>query len=128
MIPIAVVGAHLSGMPLNSEMTNCGGVFLKAVTTEPAYRLYALNGAPPQRPGLVRVGDGGAAIETEVWALPAASFGEFVACIPAPLGIGTLRLADGTTVKGFLCEQVAVAGARDITAFGGWRAYVASLG
>ena len=127
-IPIAVVGAHMSGMPLNHELTSHGATFVKAVATTPEYRLYALNGGPPQRPGLVRVAAGGGGVSIEVWALPAATFGAFVAGIPAPLGIGTLRLADGTTVKGFLCEQVAVDDARDISEFGGWRAYVASLG
>lgn len=127
-IEIAVVGAHLSGMALNGELSGRGASFVRAVKTEPAYRLYALPGGPPHRPGLVRVADGGAAIDVEVWALEPAAFGDFVARIPAPLGIGTLRLADGTTVKGFLCEATATEGARDITGFGGWRAYIASLG
>ncbi|MEJ0011768.1 MAG: allophanate hydrolase [Bauldia sp.] len=126
-IPVVVIGAHLSGMALNHELTARGATFVKAVTTEPVYRLYALPGGPPQRPGLVRVAGSGAAIETEVWSLPTAGFGEFVAGIPLPLGIGTVRLADGTTAKGFLCEAVATEGARDITGFGGWRNYVASL-
>jgi allophanate hydrolase len=128
LIPIAVVGAHLSGMPLNGELTRLGGIFVRAVDTGPHYRFYALPGGPPHRPGLVRVAKGGAAIATEVWALPAAGFGRFVAGVPAPLTIGTLALADGTTVKGFLCEQSATEGARDITGFGGWRGYIASLG
>jgi allophanate hydrolase len=127
-IPIAVVGAHLSGMGLNHELTARGATFVKAAATEPHYRLYALNGGPPQRPGLVRTANGGASIATEVWALPPAGFGEFVAAIPSPLGIGTVKLADGTSVKGFLCEAAAIDGARDITSFGGWRAYVASHG
>ena len=127
-IAIAVVGAHLSGMPLNHQLTARGGVFVKAMTTEPAYRLFALPGGPPHRPGLVRVAGKGTAIETEIWALPPAGFGDFVASIPAPLGIGTLKLSDGTSVKGFLCEAIATEGARDISAFGGWRAYIASLG
>jgi allophanate hydrolase len=126
-VPIAVVGAHLSGMALNHELTSAGGIFLRAAKTEPHYRFYALPGGPPHRPGLVRVNRGGTAIETEVWALPAAAFGRFVAAIAPPLGIGTLSLADGTAVKGFLCEQAAVADARDISDFGGWRAYVASF-
>lgn len=125
-IPIAVVGAHLSGMALNHELTDAGGTFLRAAKTEARYRLYALPGGPPYRPGLVRVSEGGAAIATEVWALPPAAFGRFVAAIAPPLGIGTVRLSDGTTVKGFLCEQVATTGASDITDFGGWRAYAAS--
>jgi allophanate hydrolase len=126
-IELAVVGAHLSGMALNRELTTRGATFVRAVPTEAAYRLYALPGGPPERPGLVRV-DAGAAIDTEVWALTPAAFGDFVAQIPSPLGIGTLRLADGTAVKGFLCETVATDGARDISAFGGWRAYMAARG
>jgi allophanate hydrolase len=126
-IAIAVVGAHLSGMPLNRELTSRGGSFVKSVATAPTYRFFALPGEP-RRPGLVRVASGGAAIETEVWALPPSGFAEFVAAIPSPLGIGTVELADGSTVKGFLCEAVAVENARDITELGGWRAYIASLG
>ena len=117
-IELAVVGAHLSGMALNHELTSRGASFVRAVPTEAAYRLFALPGGPPERPGLVRT-DAGAAIETEVWALTAAAFGDFVAKIPPPLSIGTLRLADGTTPKGFLCETIATDGARDISAFGG---------
>jgi len=126
-IEIAVVGAHLSGMPLNGELTALGGSFVRATTTTADYRLYALPGGPPMRPGLVRVADGGGAIALEVWSLPPEGFGRFVAGIPAPLGIGTLALADGTRVKGFLCEAVATQGARDVTDFGGWRAFVAAL-
>jgi len=97
------------------------------VATRPDYRLYALPGGPPHRPGLLRVAvDEGGAIETEVWALPPSAFGTFVAGIPEPLGIGTLRLADGTAPKGFLVEAAGVAGAVDITRFGGWRHYMAS--
>ena len=125
-IEIAVVGAHLSGMPLNGELTALGAVFVRATTTAPRYRLYALPGGPPARPGLIRVGNGGAAIALEIWSLPAEGFGRFVAGIPSPLGIGTLDLADGTQVKGFLCETIATEGARDVTSFGGWRAFVAS--
>jgi allophanate hydrolase len=127
-IPLAVVGAHLSAMPLNAELTRRGATFVRAVSTAPEYRLYALPGEPPKRPGLVRVGEGGVSVAVEVWALDPAAFGDFVAAIPAPLGIGTLRLADGTTVQGFLCETAATEGACDISRFGGWRAYVASLG
>jgi allophanate hydrolase len=97
------------------------------VPTGPDYRLYALPGGPPQRPGLLRVAAGeGSAIETEVWALPPAAFGAFVAGIPAPLGIGTLRLADGTAPKGFLVEAAGIVDAADITRFGGWRGYTAN--
>ncbi|MEJ1936860.1 hypothetical protein WDZ92_42245, partial [Nostoc sp. NIES-2111] len=128
-IELVVVGAHLSGLPLNHELRNLGARFLRAVDTEPCYTLYALPGGPPRRPGLIRVGDGqGAAIATEVWALTPDAFGRFVSGIPAPLGIGTLRLADGTRPKGFLCEPAAVRDAEDVSEFGGWRAYIASLG
>jgi allophanate hydrolase len=125
-IPIAVVGAHLSGMALNHELTTRGGSLVKAATTAPAYRLYALPGGPPHRPGLVRVASGGAPIAIEVWSLPPAGFGDFVATIPSPLGIGTLALSDGTSVKGFVCEAIGTEGAKDITSFGGWRAYMAA--
>lgn len=125
-IEIAVVGAHLSGMPLNRELTDRGGSFLRATTTTADYRLFALPGGPPARPGLIRVATGGAAIALEVWSLPPEGFGRFVAGIPSPLGIGTLALADGTSVKGFLCETIATEGARDVTEFGGWRAFVAA--
>jgi allophanate hydrolase len=125
-IGLAVVGAHLSGMALNRELTERGASFVKAVTTEPAYRLYALQGGPPRRPGLVRTARGGAAIAVEVWALSPDAFGEFIAGVPAPLGIGTIGLADGTATKGFLCEPAGLEGAEDITRFGGWRGYVAA--
>ena len=125
-LELAVVGAHLSGMALNHELRAADGVFLRAVDTEPSYELYALPGGPPDRPGLVRVAPGGGhAIATEVWALPAEAFGRFVAGLPAPLGIGTLRLADGTSPKGFLCEGEGVRGATNISKHGGWRAYIA---
>ena len=124
---LAVVGAHLSGMALNHELRALGGIFLRAVDTEPSYQLHALPGGPPARPGLVRVGAGaGRPIATEVWALPVEGFGRFVAGIPAPLGIGTLLLADGTRPKGFLCEAEAVRDARDISSYGGWRAFMAA--
>jgi len=125
-IAIAVVGAHLSGMALNGELQALHGRLLKAATTAPDYRFYALNGTTPPKPGLLRVEAGsGSAIAVEIWALSAASFGKFVAAIPAPLSIGTLRLADGSSVKGFLVEATAIEGARDISHFGGWRAYAA---
>jgi allophanate hydrolase len=102
-----------------------GGRLLEAAITAPDYRLYALDTAPP-KPGMLRVKAGtGSSIELEVWALPAAAFGTFVAAIPPPLSIGTVRLADGRGVKGFLVEPTAVDGARDISAFSGWRAFVA---
>ncbi|HEY0292239.1 MAG TPA: allophanate hydrolase [Hansschlegelia sp.] len=123
---LVVVGAHLSGMALNHEVTSRGGRFLRAVDTKPCYRLYAVPGKI-ERPGLIRVPDGdGAAIATEVWALPRAAFGDFALGVGAPLGFGTLLLADGTTPKGFLAEPEGVRGTEDITGFGGWRAYVGS--
>jgi len=128
-IEIAVVGAHLTGLPLNHELASRGGVLRRAVRTEPCYRFYALAGGPPRRPGLLRVAAGaGFAIEAEVWALPPAGFASFVAAIPAPLCIGTLRLADGTTPKGFLVEPEGLAGAEEISRLGGWRVFLRSLG
>jgi allophanate hydrolase len=125
-IAIAVVGAHLSGMALNGELKALGGRLLQAAATAPDYKLYALKGTTPPKPGMLRVKAGtGASIQLELWALSAASFGKFVAAIPPPLSIGTIRLADGSGGKGFLVEPVAIDGARDISAFGGWRAFMA---
>ena len=127
MVPIVVVGAHLTGMPLNKELTGPGGRMLKTCRTAGSYRLYALPGTVPPKPGMVQQpGFAGAGLEVEVWELPAAAFGQFVARIPAPLGIGKVSLDDGSAVSGFLCEAHAVAEAEDITHHGGWRAYVAS--
>jgi allophanate hydrolase len=124
-IAIAVVGAHLSGMPLNGELKSHGARFLESAHTTPDYRMFALATQPP-KPGLLRVAAGrGAPIALEIWALPAEGFGYFVAKIPPPLSIGTLTLSDGRTMKGFLAEFDAVQGARDISSFGGWRAYMA---
>jgi allophanate hydrolase len=124
-IAVAVVGAHLSGMVLNGELKALGGRLLESTATAPDYKLYALNTAPP-KPGMLRVEAGsGSSIELEVWALPAAAFGRFVAAIPPPLSIGTIRLADGRGVKGFIVEPANVGSARDISAYGGWRAFVA---
>lgn len=123
-IAVALVGAHMSGLPLNGEIAGRGGRFLFSAETAPKYRFYALAGGPPKRPGLVRQDEGGASIALEVWAMPKAEFGAFMAGIPSPLGIGTLELSDGSTVKGFICESAGIAGADDITAFGGWRAYL----
>ena len=125
-IAIAVVGAHLSGMPLNGELKNERARFLEATTTAADYKLYALANTDVPKPGLVRVAKGeGASIALEIWAMPADGFGRFVASLPSPMAIGTLRLADGRTVKGFLVEPEAVNGARDISSFGGWRNYIA---
>jgi allophanate hydrolase len=125
-IALAVVGAHLSGMPLNRELTSSGARFLEESATAADYRLFLLPGSAPPKPGLLRVhAGGGAAIAVEIWAMPADDFGPFVATVPPPLSIGTLALADGREVKGFLVEAVATQGARDISAFGGWRAFMA---
>ena len=124
-IAIAVVGAHLSGMALNGELQALDGRLLEAATTAPDYKLFALDTVPP-KPGMLRVDAGtGAAIKLELWALSAAGFGKFVAAIPPPMAIGTIRLADGRNVKGFMVEPIAVEGARDISTFGGWRSFVA---
>jgi hypothetical protein len=122
---IVVVGAHLSGMALNQELVQRGGVLARAVRTKPLYRLYRLAGGPPFRPGLLRVVEEGHAIETEVWVLPADGFADFVASIPSPLCIGTLELADGSRPKGFLVEPLGLENAQDISASGGWRAHMA---
>lgn len=127
-MPIAVVGAHLSGMPLNGQLTALGAAFLRADETAHDYRLLRLAGGPPLRPGLLKVAPGtGVAVKLEVWALPLAQVGAFLAQIPPPLGLGTVTLADGAMVKGFICEADGARGALDISAHGGWRAYAASL-
>jgi allophanate hydrolase len=125
-IPIAVVGAHLAGMPLNGELKSLGARLLETTLTSADYRLYALAQTKPAKPGLLRVKEGaGASIEIEVWALPAEHYGRFVAAVPAPMSIGPVRLADGRSAPGFLVDSEALAGARDISSFGGWRAYLA---
>jgi allophanate hydrolase len=124
---IAVIGAHLSGMPLNGELRDLNARFVEQTETAPDYRLYALSGTVPAKPGMLRVASGqGASIDLEIWAMSAESFGRFVASIPSPLGIGTIRLQDGRQIQGFLVEPEAINGARDISGFRGWRAFVAS--
>jgi allophanate hydrolase len=124
-IEIVVVGAHLSGMPLNRELLDGGASFRRAARTAAGYRLYALAGQTPAKPGLVRDAAGNGGIEVEVWGMPPDAFGRFVAAIPPPLCVGTIQLADGTAPKGFLVEPAGLAGATDISGFGGWRRYVA---
>jgi len=127
-VRVAVVGAHLSGMPLNGQLVERGATLLTQTETTPHYRLFSLPGTVPPKPGLLRVdADRGARIALEVWEMPLAHYGSFVALVPAPLSIGTLSLLDGSSVQGFLCEAQALEGAQDITHFGGWRAYLASL-
>ncbi len=126
-IEIVVVGAHLSGMPLNGELTALGARFSRVARTAPGYRLYALAGQTPPKPGLMRDETSSGAVEIEVWTLDVAAFGRFVASVPPPLCIGTVRLADGSAPKGFLVEPAALNGADDITVHGGWRAYCLAL-
>jgi allophanate hydrolase len=124
-IALVVVGAHLSGLPLNHQLVDLGGTLLARTRTARDYRLYALPGTHPAKPGLVcEPGFGGPGLAVEVWGLTPAAFGRFVDAIPAPLGIGKIRLQDGRLVSGFLCEAHAIAGATEVTAYGGWRAFV----
>jgi len=127
-LALAVVGAHLAGMPLHGQLVERGCRLRARTTTAPAYRLYALPGTVPPKPGLARVGEGaaGVTIEVEVYDMPADAVGSFLALIPPPLGLGSVQLADGSWVKGFICEGAALADATDISAFGGWRAYRAA--
>lgn len=125
LLPIVVVGAHLSGLPLNPQLTSTGGKLLRSCRTAPDYRLFALPNTTPPKPGMVREpGFAGPGLEVEVWSLPSDAFGRFVANIPAPLGVGKITLDDGSAVSGFLCEAHAVADAEEITRFGGWRAFL----
>jgi allophanate hydrolase len=124
---LAVVGAHLRGMPLNHELTGREAVFVSAAKTAPKYRLYALRGSVPPKAGLFRMEDEqGGLIEVELWDMPLEAVGSFIEGISAPLGIGTLELSDGRNVHGFICEGYVRGQSVDITAYGGWRAYSAS--
>ncbi len=126
MLEIVVVGAHLSGMPLNRELTTLDAQFVRKARTQAGYRLYALANQTPPKPGLVRDAEAAGKIEVEVWAMSPDAFGRFVAAVPSPMCIGTVNLADGSSPKGFLVEPAALAGARDVTCYGGWRAFVAA--
>ena len=126
-VQLAVVGAHLAAMPLHWQLTSRDARLVRRCKTAPAYKLYAMAGSTPPKPALVHVGEGGAAIEVEVYELGLEAFGSFVAEVPPPLAIGTVTLEDGVEVKGFVAEPRALDGASDITALGGWRAYIASL-
>ena len=133
VVQLAVVGAHLDGQPLNWQLLERGAVRRDVTTTSNRYRLYKLAGTGMPKPGLVRTGagagaDGAGAIAVEVWELPLRRFGELVADVPAPLAIGSVELADGRWVKGFVCEPVAVENALEITRHGGWRAFLDSSG
>ena len=125
---LAVVGAHLTGMPLNYQLRERNALFVESTFSAPNYRLYALPNTTPPKPGLIRVAEKASeGIIVELWDIPVSEFGSFVALIPAPLGIGTLSLKDGREVKSFICEGAAIEGAKDITHLGGWRAYIQSL-
>jgi allophanate hydrolase len=126
-VELAVVGSHLSGMPLNYELTVKGARLVRSARTAPIYRMYLLEG-DPRRPGMLRAGAAGQAIEVEIWRFDATAFGAFVEQVPPPLTIGTLVLSDGRRVKGFLCEAEATRNAEDISAFGSWRQFVAARG
>jgi allophanate hydrolase len=129
---LAVVGAHLSGQPLNSQLTDCHARLVRTARTAPVYRFFAVANTTPPKPGLVRVDEPvGIGVELEVWELGPSEFASFVDLIPPPLAIGTVELDDGEKVKGFLVESYAVApgtGSKDITHLGGWRNYLKSLG
>ncbi|UUU20822.1 allophanate hydrolase [Streptomyces sp. DSM 40750] len=120
---LAVVGAHLSGQPLNPQLLSLGAHLEQTTTTAPVYRLHALR-TTPSKPGLVHVGEGGASIEAEIWRLPAEGLGRLLTTLPRPMTLGTVELADGTQAPGFLCEPAALEDAPDITAYGGWRPYL----
>jgi len=123
---VVVCGAHLSGLAFNGQLLARQANLIAATKTSPNYRFYALPGGSVQRPGLIRVDKEGAAIEVEVWEMPNSEFGSFVAAIPQPLGIGKVELESGEWLPGFICEGYAVDGADDISALGGWRAYLKS--
>jgi len=130
MLMLSVVGAHLSGMPLHKQLTERRARLVSSTRSSPHYRLFALPGTVPPKPGLVRVpadapANDGHTIALEVYALPQASVGSFLSLIPPPLGLGSVELEDGTWVKGFICEPCGLTGAEDISHFGGWRAYMA---
>jgi allophanate hydrolase len=123
---VTVVGAHMSGLPLHAQLVSLGARFHAATPTAAIYRLLALPGGPPHRPGLVRVASGGSSVAAETYRLPRSALGDLLVTVPAPLAIGTVELADGTSTLGFVCESLALETARDVTASGGWRAHLAS--
>jgi allophanate hydrolase len=126
-IAVAVCGAHMDGLPLNPQLRDRGGYLVRSTQTAAKYRLFALSGGPPRRPGLVRMSGGGTSVAVEVWAVRSADFASLVESIPAPLGIGKIELHDGESVPGFVCEAYATEAAVDITELGGWRAYLETL-
>ncbi|MBV8215596.1 MAG: allophanate hydrolase, partial [Verrucomicrobia bacterium] len=128
-VRLAVVGAHLTGEPLNYQLTDLRARLIESTKTAPIYRLFALEGTSPPKPGLIRVGsENGSSIDVEVWDIPVDEFGKFFQNVPSPLVVGTIQLENGQQVKGFLCEGIAANGATDITEFGGWKNYLKTLG
>ncbi len=123
-IQLAVCGAHMSGLPLNHQLTELNATFVQATTTANGYRLYDIPNKVPARPGMVREQASDTSLELEVWSMPLENFGTFMVQIASPLCIGTVYLKDGSKVYGFLCESDYLIGAKEITSFGGWRAYL----
>jgi allophanate hydrolase len=126
-VHLVVAGAHMSGLPLNPQLTELGARLVRADRTAPLYRVYALPGAGVPRPGLLRVSDGGERIAVEVWELPAAALGALLCTVPGPLAIGRVVLEDGAEAAGFICEGHVAAYAEDVTEHGGWQAYLAAV-
>ncbi len=127
MLRLAVVGAHLKGMPLHQQLLDRHCRLIESTHTSASYRLFALANTTPPKPGLVRNLSNGQSIEVEIYEMPTQHVGSFLELIPAPLGLGSIELADGTWVKGFICEPWAITEAQDISALGGWRAFINSL-
>ncbi|UYI48033.1 allophanate hydrolase [Vibrio natriegens] len=125
-VDLLVCGAHMQGLPLNHQLTDVGAILKAKGETAKSYRMYALAGGPPARPGLVRDEDNGQAIEIEVWSFPKSALGTLLCQIPHPLGLGKVELSDGNWVTGFICEAIGIEGAEDITELGGWRNYLAA--
>jgi allophanate hydrolase len=123
---VAVVGAHMRGLPLNRQLVENEAIFVRKCKTAPIYHLYELPNSIPPKPGLVRVIEGGVPIEVELWQMPVTSFGRLVELVPPPLTIGSVILESGETAKGFLCESAALTSARDISSWGGWIAFLAA--
>ncbi|HEY5317387.1 MAG TPA: allophanate hydrolase, partial [Solirubrobacteraceae bacterium] len=126
-VALAVAGAHMSGLPLNAQLTERGARFVRRTLTGPQYRLYELAGYEPRRPGLIRVADGGTNIEVEVWKLAPAALGALLCDVPHPLALGRIELEDGESVVGFVCEGYAARSSEDITEYGGWRSYISAV-
>jgi len=125
-IEVGVCGAHMTGLPLNDQLTELGATFVKATKTDKIYRLFEVPEKVPPRPGMVRDTQNGTSLELEIWSMPLENFGAFMIQIAEPLGIGTVILEDGSSVYGFLCESDLIKGAKEITSYGGWRGYISS--